>query len=120
MQHPAGPDSTNHECPTRGKKCAKCEKIGHYAKYCRTNNEASSAEEDDWSPNTIHSVNQKVHSTCQTKKNGPEFFIRTALVNNRPINFIIDSGFTGNFNTKITVQQNNTIDANWNRILKRE
>ena len=54
--------------------------------------EASSAEDDDWSPITIHSVNQKVHSTHQTKKNGPEFFKITALVNSRPIKFIIDSG----------------------------
>ena len=89
-----------HECPSKGKKCEKCEKIGHYAKYCRTNkrinhiqdDEASSAEDDDWSPNTIHSVNQKVHSTHQTKKNGLEFFTITALVNSRPIKFIIDSG----------------------------
>ena len=89
-----------HECPAKVKKCAKCEKIGHYAKYCRTNkrvnhvqdDEASNAEEDDWSPNTIHSVNHKVHSTRQIKKNGPEFFTLTALVNNRPIKFIIDSG----------------------------
>ena len=35
---------------------------------------------------------QKVHSTRQTKKNGPEFFNLTALVNNQPIKFIIDSG----------------------------
>ena len=55
-------------------------------------NEASSAEENNWSPNTIHSVNQKVHSTRQTKKNGPEYFTLTALVNNRPIKFIIYSG----------------------------
>ena len=75
-----------HECPAKEKKCAKCEKIGHYAKYCRTNKKinhiqydvASSAEDDDWSPNTIHSVNQKVHSTGQIKRNGPEFFIITA------------------------------------------
>ena len=53
---------------------------------------ASSAEDDDWSPNTIHSVIQKVHSTRQIKRNGPEFFTITALVNNRPIKFIIDSG----------------------------
>ena len=26
-----------HECPAKGKKCAKSEKIGHYAKCCRTN-----------------------------------------------------------------------------------
>ena len=89
-----------HECPAKGKKCTKSENIGHHAKCCRTNkrinhiedDEASSAEVDDWSPNTIHSVNQKVHSTHQTKKNGPEFFTITALVNNRPIKFIIDSG----------------------------
>ena len=92
--------SRQHECPTRGKKCSKCEKIGHYAKYCRTNkkvnhvqnNEASSAAEDDLLPNTIHSLNQKVHSTRQTMKNGPECFTLTALGNNRPIKFIIDSG----------------------------
>ena len=53
---------------------------------------ASSAEDDDWSPNTIHSVNQKVHSTRQSKRNGSEFFTIIALVNNRPIKFIIDSG----------------------------
>ena len=89
-----------HEGPAKGKKCAKCEKIGHYAKYCRTNrrinhiqdDEASSAGDDDWSPNIIQSVNRKVHSTRQIKKNGPEFFTITAFVNNRPIKFIIDSG----------------------------
>ena len=92
--------SRQHECPARGKKCAKCEKIGHYAKCCRTNKkinriqeqETSSAEEDDWSPNTIHCINQKIHSTRQMNKDGPDFFTLTALVNNRPIKFIIDSG----------------------------
>ena len=29
--------SRQHKCPAKGKKCIKCEKIGHYAKYCRTN-----------------------------------------------------------------------------------
>ena len=84
-----------HECPAKRKKCAKCEIIGHYAKYCRANKRinhiqdgvASSAEDDDWSPNTIHSVNQKAFDT----RNQEEFFIITALVNNRPIKFIIDS-----------------------------
>ena len=54
--------------------------------------ETSSAEEDDWSPNTIHCINQKIHSTRQMNKDGPDFFTLTALVNNRPIKFIIDSG----------------------------
>ena len=54
--------------------------------------ETSSAGEDDWTPNTIHSVKQKKHSTRSTNNNGPEFFTVTALLNNRPIKFIIDSG----------------------------
>ena len=89
-----------HECPAGGKKCAKCEKIGHYAKCCRTNkkinriqeHETSSAEADDWSPNTIHYISQKIHSTRQMSKDGPDFFTLTSLVNKRPIKFIIDSG----------------------------
>ena len=64
--------------------------------------ETSSAEEDDWSPNKIDCVNQKIHSTRQMRKGGPDFFTLTALVNIRPIKFIIDSGNTGNFNTKFT------------------
>ena len=89
-----------HECPARGKKCAKCGKLGHYAKCCRTNqrvnriheHETSGAEDDNWSSNTIHSVNQKVHLTRQMKKNGLKFFTLFALVDNRPNNLIIDSG----------------------------
>ena len=92
--------SRQHECPARGKKCAKCGKIGHFAKCCRTNKrvnhimeeETSSANEDDWKPNTIHSVKQKIHSTRSTNSNGPDIFTITALVKNRPIKFIIDRG----------------------------
>ena len=89
--------SRQHECPARGKKCAKCGQIGPFAKCCRANRKAnhlmegerSSAGEDDWTPNTIHSV---IHSTRSTNNNGPEFFTITTLVNNRPIKFIIDNG----------------------------
>ena len=92
--------SRQHECPARGKKCAKGGKTGHFAKCCRTNKrvnnimeeETSSANEDDWTPNTIHSVKQKIHSTRSKNSNGPDFFTITELVNNRPIKFIIDSG----------------------------
>ena len=70
--------SRQHECPARGKKCAKCGKIGHFAKCCRANmkvnhimeEETSSANEDDWTPNTIHSVKQKIHSTRSVSSNG--------------------------------------------------
>ena len=54
--------------------------------------ETSSAEEDEWAPDTFHSIKQKIHSTQSTSISGPEFFTLTALVNNRPIKFIIDSG----------------------------
>ena len=59
----------------------------------------SSAEEDEWSPNTIHSKNQKTHSTRSLNNNGPEFFTLSALVNNRPIKFIIR--ITGDTNTEV-------------------
>ena len=92
--------SRQHECPARGKKCAKCGTIGHFAKSCRSNKkinhiqdeETSSAEEDEWAPDTIHSIKQKIHSTQSKSITGPDFVTLTALVNNRPIKFIIDSG----------------------------
>ena len=68
--------------------------------------ETSSAGEDVWTTNTIHLVKQKIHSTRSTNNNGPEFVTVTALVNNRPIKFIIDSGSPV---TLITKLQFNTI-----------
>ena len=40
----------------------------------------------------IHPIKQKIHSTQSVHNSGPEFFTLTALVNNRPIKFMIDSG----------------------------
>ena len=59
-----------HECPSRGKKCIECGKLGHYAKFCRStrkinhiaDEEADSAYENDWIPNKIHSIKQKISS----------------------------------------------------------
>ena len=106
--------SRQHDCPTRGKKGAKCEMMGNFAKCCRANKkvnhimeeETSSAGEDNWTPNRIHSVKQKIHSTRSTNSNGPEFFTITSLVNNRPIKFIIDCGLPA---TLISKSQFNNI-----------
>ena len=92
--------SKQHECPARGKKCAKCGKLGHYAKCCRSmrkinhiaDEETESANEDDWTPDKIHSIQQKIKSMGATNKNGIPFYTRTLLVNNRPIKFIVDTG----------------------------
>ena len=91
--------SKQHECPARGKKCAKCGKLGHYAKCCRSmrkvnhiaDEETESANEDDWIPEKIHSIQQKINSMGTTNKNGIPFYTRTLLVNNRPIKFIVDT-----------------------------
>ena len=92
--------SKQHECPARGKKCAKCGKLGHYAKCCRSmrkinhiaDEEAESADEDDWIPDKIHLIQQKINSVGTTNKNGNPFYTKTLLVNNRPIKFIVDTG----------------------------
>ena len=78
----------------------KMRKESHFAKCCRTSKrvnhimeeETSSANEHDWTPNTIHSVKQMIHSTLSVNNNGPDFFTITALLNKRPIKFIFDSG----------------------------
>ena len=90
------------ECPARGKKCAKCCILGHYAKCCRSirkinhiadeEAERESADEDDWIPDKIHSIQQKINSVGATNKNGTPFYTRTLLVNNRPIKIIVDTG----------------------------
>ena len=89
-----------HECPVRGKKCVKCGKVGHYTKCCRStrkmNNIADgktySADEGDWIPDRIHSIQQKINSKGTNSKDGPPFYIKTILVNNRPYKFIVGTG----------------------------
>ena len=92
--------SKQHECPAKGKKCAKCGKLGHYAKCCRSgrkinhiaDEEAYSADEDEWTPDRIHSIQQKINSLGNGSKNGLPFYTKTLLVNNRAIKFIVDTG----------------------------
>ena len=68
--------SKQHECPAKGKKCAKCGKLGHYAKCCRSgrkinhiaDEEAYTADEDEWTPDRIHSIQQKNQLIGQWKQ----------------------------------------------------
>ena len=87
----------------RGKKrikCIKCGKVGHYAKCCRSTRKINfnafektyNVDEDDWIPDRIHSIQQKIHSIGRKSKNGPPFCTKTLLFNNRPIKFIVDTG----------------------------
>ena len=60
----------SHDCPAKTRKCLNCGKYIHYAKLCRSkqnldrrikqtqqDSEATSEEEDNWTPNKIHSIN---------------------------------------------------------------
>ena len=54
--------------------------------------EAENADEDVWTLDKIHSIQQKINSMGAKNKNGIPFYTRTLLVNNRPIKFIVDTG----------------------------
>ena len=51
-----------------------------------------SADEDEWTPDKIYSIQQKHNSMGTRCKNRPPFYTKTLLVNNRPIKFIVDTG----------------------------
>ena len=61
-------------------------------KHIYPESEATSAEEDDGSPNNLHLITGTVHSTKQKPKEEDPFIAITALVDNRPIKFKIYSG----------------------------
>ena len=62
-------------------------KINHIA-----DEETYSADEDEWTTDRINSIQQKINSMGTRCKNGPPFYTKTLLVNNRPIKFIVDTG----------------------------
>ena len=81
--------SKQHDCPAKTKKCLSLGKIGHYDKLYRTKkksdrkikhiyreSEATSAEDDYWSPNKIHLITRTVHSTKQTTKDEQPFLLQ--------------------------------------------
>ena len=47
---------------------------------------------NDWIPDKIHSIQQKIHFIGTKRKNEIPFYTKTLLVNNRPIKFIVDTG----------------------------
>ena len=61
-------------------------KINHIA------DEETESADEDWIPDKIDSIRQKINSVGATNKNGIPFYTRTLLVNNRPIKFIVDTG----------------------------
>ena len=96
-EHQTGQDNMNAQPEERSVQNAeKQATLPNVASQIKVNHimeeETSSANEDDWTPNTIHSVKQKIHSTRSINNNGPDFFTITALVKKRQIKFIIDSG----------------------------
>ena len=62
-------------------------KLNHIA-----DEEAESADEDNWTLDKIHSIQPKINSIGAKSKNGIPFYTRTLLINNRPMNIIVDTG----------------------------
>ena len=92
--------SKQYDCPAKGRKCIKCDKLGHYAKHCRStrktghiaNEETYSADEDEWTLDRKLSNQQKINSMGIKSNNGQPFYTITLLVNNRRIKFIVNTG----------------------------
>ena len=83
--------SRQHTCLAKTAECRNCKRRGHYEKMCRSmkrvqyvDRTTTTAEEDNWEYHRI----QRIDNTKQKKG----FYNATPLVNNVPINFIIDSG----------------------------
>ena len=63
----------------------------------------SSAGEDNWSPNTIRSINQKIYPTSSINNNGPNFFHNHRIAQSPTIQFYYRQRFTGNTDTEVTI-----------------
>ena len=108
----------SHTARLLGKRKEKSEP-GHLVKCCcstreknhQVEEESNGAEGNDWSPDKLHSIQQKTHSMGTKNKSGPPFYAITLLVKNRPINIKVDTGPQvtlfpkSNFNNKTTEKQ---------------
>ena len=96
-EHPIGPNNTT--VPQKERSVLNAVN-GHYAKCYRSTRKIKtiadegtfSADEDDWRPDRKHSIQQKINSMGTKCKNGPRFYTKSLLVNNRSIKSIVDTG----------------------------
>ena len=75
--------------------------------------EATGEVEDGWYSNNIRLISRKVHSTTQLSKDG-QFFTSTVMVNNGPINLVIDSG------PPVTLVPNKTLKDSGQHVLYKQ
>ena len=106
-----------HDCAAKGKICAKGSQLGDYAKCCQStrkinhiaDEETLSGDEDDWTPDRTHSIQQKINSMGTKCKNRPPFFTKRLLVNNRPIYFIVHTCSPVTLFPKTTIENISTM-----------
>ena len=77
-------------CPARRAKCNNCKRSGHFAKICRTN-AVNRIQEEDTGSNT-ESWPEKDHIQSVNGINRVDFYKAILLVEEQPIEFIIDTG----------------------------
>lgn len=87
------------KCPAREAVCNKCEKVGHYAKACRSSGRKQKREPSDKSLNSILPVIASCH--FKQNKHFPPGLRRVRMnvsINNHPTdNVFLDSGSTDSF-----------------------